>query len=129
MRRPKKPAYPKPLSEIANIGDQKRITNEVEWPHDEDAYSEQDFKLTHVINDRIKPRHFSTLGSKILAEYPPTGALTGDERGFMAQRRYYEMMTKFIAYSNYRFSQLNERIEQLELAQSGYSPQPDSETG
>jgi hypothetical protein len=129
MRRTKRPAYPRPLSEVANVG-QERIVNEVEWPTgDEQAYSEQDFKLTHVINDRIKPRHFSTLGHKVLAEYPPTGALTGDERGFMAQRRYYEMMTKFIAYSNYRFSELNNRITQLEEVLSGYSPQPDSETG
>lgn len=69
-RRKNQLTYPTPLNRPANTEHPDMIkANEVEWPALADTTSTF-AGLIHVIQDRITPRHFSTLGHKIVIECP-----------------------------------------------------------
>lgn len=115
MTRRLKASFPKPLADIANQEYAGKVTSEVEWPTEvaevnTDAEPQtisqavitdgRSFNFTHVIQDRLRPRQFSTLGHKILIECPQCGALCGDERGYRNHRRNHEMIIEFIEHFN-----------------------------
>jgi hypothetical protein len=97
-RRMKTPRHPKPIVREANnpLNDDLVVkANEVEWPRSRDV-STSFAGMVHVIQDRLHPRHFSTLGHKVLVECPQCGALCGDQRGFMNHRHYHDVIAAFM---------------------------------
>lgn len=124
-RRMKTPRHPRAFTtEIANGHPDGMVERaEVEWPAVKDATSSFG-GFVHVIQDRIRPRHFTTLGHHFLIEDPQTGGLCGDKTGFQNQRHYNEMIASFIQMTLERLDDIEAKLIAIQLP-----AQEDIETG
>jgi hypothetical protein len=117
-----RPRPPRQLSDIAlnEVSEtEKVVRNEVEWPTNEDGETVNFAGFRYVLHDRLRPRHFSTLGNKILIESPTDAVLVGDKMAFLNHNNYLHMVTDFIKWSQERIQTLEKRVLELERLTQG----------